>query len=487
MDWNKLLSSKTQMEHMKIPGSWGVYFVDEFDNDYRRIIGSEEFRALQDKMQVLSTEKNDFVRTRLTHSLEVSAIGKQLGTMVASNAKQTEKTDLFGEDADMYARRFSTILSTAGLLHDLGNSPFGHFGEEAVGNWFRENLEREDLEYKGTPIKYILSEQMKQDLFSFNGNAQTLRILSRPAVNGVSSDLDVTCSVINTLMKYPVNSIEADPNSPDGRAHKMGYFLSEKDFVERVRSECGLTGKEVYPLMFLLEASDDIGYVISDLEDVLSERVFTENELAQFCEQALAELPERGDEFYELQYAAAKNLINKQSRIVAEPGTDEERLRRTIRWIKFMKRWFIYAAADSFFNHYDEIMAGTYRGELLGDSFHGLTAGIFRKLMARYVYTEKNKLKTELAGNRIIMEFLDRFVPAVIYWEEDDCKERQTRINKGYIQIFPEKFLEDYRLRKTDDDAYNLYQRFLMVIDFVSSLTDSKAKRLYRELSGGLI
>lgn len=116
--------------------------------------------------------------------------------------------------------------------------------------------------------------------------------------------------------------------------------------------------------------------------------------------------------------------------------------------------------------------------------FHSITIKIYKRLMARYVYTESGKLKTELAGNRIIMELLDRFVPACVYWHEEDCRDKQNRIDTGYMQIFPDKYLDDYDQRKTDDDVYNLYLRFHMVIDFVSGLTDSKAKKLYQELTG---
>lgn len=489
MNWEKLLSTKSQMEHIKIPQSWSVYFVDEFENDYRRIISSEEFRALQDKMQVLSLANSDFVRTRLTHSLEVSSIGRQLGTMVASNARKNEKTDLFGDKSELYARYFSTILSTAGLLHDLGNTPFGHFGEEAIGNWFRQKFEDDSFEYKGKPIREVLSEQMVKDLVGFNGNCQTLRILSRPYRDGVSSELDVTCSVINSLIKYPASSLTMNPDGSDGRMKKMGYFLSEEDFFNSVRNECGLEGVEMYPLAFLLEASDDIGYVISDLEDVINEKVVSEMELVRFCNEAFeimqAEYAKaEPDEEQELQLMITEDLLRKQEKAVMEAGTDEERLRNTIRFLKFVKRWFIYSAADSFFKYYNQIMDGSFRGELLDVGFHSITIKIYKRLMARYVYTESGKLKTELAGNRIIMELLDRFVPACVYWHEEDCRDKQNRIDTGYMQIFPDKYLDDYDQRKTDDDVYNLYLRFHMVIDFVSGLTDSKAKKLYQELTG---
>ncbi|MCQ2547234.1 MAG: dNTP triphosphohydrolase [Clostridia bacterium] len=489
MEWEKLLSTKLQMEHPSVPQSWSVYSVDEFENDYRRIISSEEFRALQDKMQVLSLQKSDFVRTRLTHSLEVSSIGRQLGTMVARNARKNEKTNLFGDKSELYARYFSTILSTAGLLHDLGNSPFGHFGEEAIGNWFRQRFEDDGFEYKGRPVREILSEQMKKDLIGFNGNSQTLRILSRPYRDGVSSELDVTCSVINSLMKYPTTSLTMDPSGNDGRMKKMGCFLSEEDFFNSVRSECGLKNNEMYPLAFLLEASDDIGYVISDLEDVINEKVVSELELVRFCNKAFAQMREECEkagmtEEEDLQLMITEDLLKKQEKAVMQEGTDEERLRRTIRFLQFAKKWFIYSAADTFVKCYDQIMDGSFRGELLEEGFHSKTIKIYKQLMARYVYTELDKLKTELAGSRIIMELMDRFIPACIYWQEDDCTEKQNRIDTSYMKIFPSKYLGDYEQRKTDDDAYNLYLRFHMIIDYISGLTDSKAKKLYQELTG---
>ena len=166
MEWKTLLSTEKLSPETAEPDVFASYPINEFEKDYNRIVSSAAFRRLQDKTQVFPLDKSDFVRTRLTHSIEVSTIARQLGIMISKNTTNYRPTDIDTDDAEGIA----SVLLCAGLLHDLGNPPFGHFGETVIGDWFQEHLD--DIYYKGAPLRAWLSEQMAADLENFEGNAQ---------------------------------------------------------------------------------------------------------------------------------------------------------------------------------------------------------------------------------------------------------------------------------------------------------------------------
>lgn len=238
MDWKKLLSSQTQVEKEKEPEYFKKYPISDLEKDYKAIISSSAFRRLQDKTQVFPLDKSDFVRTRLTHSMEVSTIARQLGIMITRTTERQKQE--FKDNLNDESEKIPSILSCAGLLHDLGNPPFGHFGEVVIGEWFRKELEKEEFTYKGSPVKSILSEQMRNDLCHFEGNAQALRILSKISNKETSHEINLTNGVISALIKYPVDSLHyTDNDDADIRKHKPGYFRAEEDSFYKIAQETG--------------------------------------------------------------------------------------------------------------------------------------------------------------------------------------------------------------------------------------------------------
>ena len=197
MEWEKLLSLKRQVEKEKEADSFNKYPSSELEKDYQEIISSAAFRRLQDKTQVFPLDKSDFVRTRLTHSLEVSAIARRLGIMGTQNKSEYKKKAF--QDPEIQAK-IPEILSCAGLLHDIGNPPFGHFGEVVIGEWFRNQLEKDDFTFKEQKVKEILSEQERKDLIHFEGNAQALRILSKIRHNVEGYDVNLSYGVLLSLI-----------------------------------------------------------------------------------------------------------------------------------------------------------------------------------------------------------------------------------------------------------------------------------------------
>ena len=277
MEWTRLLSTKRQRpgRHQDVRSA-DTDLRSEFEKDYHRIIGSASFRRLQDKTQVFPLDKSDFIRTRLTHSMEVSSLAKSLGQNIGesilAHKKDTSFTPGMKED-------ICNILQCAGLIHDIGNPPFGHYGEFAIREWFERNLPV--LKYHGTPIEELLEEQMREDFYHFEGNAQALRLVSKLHFLVDENGMNLTYALLNTIIKYPVASIQIRPKSGDIREKKMGYYYADRELFEDIVMETG-AGNCRHPLTFILEAADDIAYSTADLEDALKKGMFTVDEFITY-------------------------------------------------------------------------------------------------------------------------------------------------------------------------------------------------------------
>ncbi len=245
MNWERLLSTKRSRgnsgKHVR-----SADLRSEFERDYHRIIGSASFRRLQDKTQVFPLDKSDFIRTRLTHSLEVSSFAKSLGQNIGENILVYKKDSSFtpGMKEDI-----CNILQCAGLIHDIGNPPFGHFGEEAIREWFRRKLPV--LTYRGRPIDQVLTPQMKEDLYHFEGNAQALRLVSKLHFLVDENGMNLTYALLNTIVKYPVSSMEINEKSGDIKDRKLGYYYADQEIFEEISRETGTNGCR-HPLTFIL-------------------------------------------------------------------------------------------------------------------------------------------------------------------------------------------------------------------------------------------
>ena len=262
MNWEQLLSTKRSRESAgKTRRYKNTDLRSEFEKDYHRIIGSASFRRLQDKTQVFPLDKSDFIRTRLTHSLEVSSFAKSLGQNIGENILEYKKDSSF---TPRMKEDICHILQCAGLIHDIGNPPFGHFGEIAIREWFQRNLPR--LTYHGKPLDQVLMPQMREDFYHFEGNAQALRLVTKLHFLVDENGMNLTYALLGTILKYPVSSVEVDADSGDVKTKKMGYYLADRQIFEEVEKETGACGCR-HPLTFILEAADDIAYKTGDIED----------------------------------------------------------------------------------------------------------------------------------------------------------------------------------------------------------------------------
>jgi dGTPase len=439
--WEKLLSSE-RLGAGKAPGSAER---TAFQQDYDRIVFTSAFRRMKDKTQVFPLSKSDYVRTRLTHSLEVSCVGRSLGAVVGREIIARHGLQHV-ESGD-----FGAIVAAACLAHDIGNPPFGHAGEDAIREWFRHSglLERHDF----TPAQ-------KADFERYEGNAQGFRIVSRLQSPANPGGLQLSSAVLATFTKYPRPS-HLD-NELDGKSgKKFGFFQQDIDNFRQVARATGLverlpgTAWRRHPLAFLVEVADDTCYLIVDLEDAAR----------------LGFVPYKDAECL-LGDLAGNTVSGGRLDRLHDPKERLEYLRA-----KAIGR-LLESAAAVFLANEDAILSGEFDDELLENSpiAHPLQAIL--KLAKDTIYTARPALEIETAGFEVLGALLGLFTHAVEARAGVDGVRFTTR-ERMLLKLLPAQFLGHGGEPDTDP-----YVRLLQVADFVAGMTDSYAVDMYRKLKG---
>lgn len=473
MNWNDLMCSERC--RIKTHKQSNFDLRTEFEKDYHRIISSASFRRLQDKTQVFPLDKSDFIRTRLTHSLEVSSFAKSLGQSVGSKILSE------GLDSDFTIQTqmdISDVLQCAGLLHDIGNPPFGHFGESAIQDWFKENLSQ--IKYDNIALSDILDEQMISDLTHFEGNTQALRVVSKLHFLVDENGMNLTKALMCTMIKYPGSSLEInyDKNDPnrDIRHKKMGYFLAEKELFDDIQSSCK-TNNARHPLAFLLEAADDIAYTTADIEDAVKKGLISYDTLAaQLREGCLNK--DVG--------SSVKKLISRLEVLyqrAIDNSYENPYLYAVQNWIVSVQGAFLNAATDSFISNYQQIMNGTFRYELLYCSEVYPLLKTMQEIAYEYAFISKPILMLEVKAASIFDFLIGRFVNSFLYYDTPLWKDKKTAVDEKIVMLMSENYKRVYHMHsKGKSDAEKLYLRLLMVTDYISGMTDSFAAGMYEEM-----
>jgi dGTPase len=435
MHWEQLLSLKRQGDTSKRLRTEQDDTRLGFEVDYDRIIFSAPFRSLQDKTQVIPLSKTDFVHTRLTHSLEVSVVGRSIGRLVGK--KIIEKYPHLKEIHGFQANDFGAIVAAASLAHDIGNPPFGHSGEKAIGEYFSIG--------NGQKYKDQLTKKEWQDLIDFEGNANGFSVLTSPRL-GIEGGLRLTYAVLGAFMKYPKESLPKKPtqNISD---KKYGFFQSDKESFKEVAEELGLIpnktgddiGYERHPLAYLVEAADDICYTIIDFEDGINLGLVSEDYALEYLIKLVKDtidtpkyqsLTNKEDRISYLRALAIGNLINDAVRVFIE---NEEAI---------LKGEFPYALMDK----------SKYKAQI----------DDIIQLSVKKIYQSREVIEKELTGYQIINNLLDKFCTAY----NNDFDGVKTNYDSLLLKILPEKHL----VKKE-----STYERLLHICHFVSLLTDGKA------------
>lgn len=506
MNWKQLLSTDTRRKRSRIKTN---DIRSDFEKDYHRIISSSSFRRLQDKTQAFPLEINDFVRTRLTHSLEVSSFAKSIAQSIGTRIIEENIDKDFGYDE---LNSIMTILSSAALIHDVGNPPFGHFGEDTIRMWFESNLnniEVKNLNGESKKLIEYLNPQMIQDFKNFEGNAQAIRIVSKLHFIVDENGMNLTYALLNTLVKYPVSSLDINTKSGNIKDKKMGYFLAEQDIFEEMIRATGTYDEfenKVYrhPLTFLLEAADDIAYATADIEDGLKKGYLNYYNLLN---ELKVDGFHEGDIYYD--------RLQDYKEIAKKRGYSSIHSYAASRWVISIQGLIIKDIVNTFIENYDSIMNGKYNKELLLDCKSGNIVTFLKRIARKYIFESRSNSKMELAAFNIINFLLDKFIPSIIYY--DTIYEKENAVHSKYRILLSENYKSIYKMYaskyeqklekelqekiekeklegsmkdriiikyKEDIYAYKLYLRLLLVTDHISGMTDRYIKATYQELMG---
>lgn len=467
MKWKQLLSTKRNREFF----SGNVNTTDlrsEFEKDYHRIIGSASFRRLQDKTQVFPLDKSDFIRTRLTHSLEVSSFGKSLGQNIGEYILAEKKDKDF---LPQYKEDICNILQCAGLIHDIGNPPFGHFGENVIRTWFRKHLAT--IDFNGKPVKDIFTPQMLEDFYHFEGNAQAFRLITKLHYLVDEHGMNLTYALLNTIVKYPIPSTKIDKSTGDVKDKKLGYYYADQELYMAVAKATGTEGKR-HPLTYILEAADDIAYKTADIEDGFVKGYISYHKLKEELKELQRKSPNNP-------FAPVDKLERKyQSGLKRGVKNPEEYAVKN--WMVQVQGFLITCATYGFTSNYEKIMEGTYQYDI----FHGTYAeglmNLLGDLAYREVFITPDIYKMEVTESVILNFLMKKFVAAAIYYDTDV---KLNDIDERMMSFVSDNYKNAYHHQaKGKSEEEKLYLRLLLVTDYICGMTDSYAKRLYQELNG---
>ena len=439
MEWKQLISNKRFGQEHKHAERHDDR--SEFKRDYDRLIFSSAFRRLQNKTQVFPLPGSIFVHNRLTHSLEVASVGMSIGNDISRRVIQ-KQPDL----KDTLVEEIGTIVSAACLAHDLGNPPFGHSGEKAIQTFFSEG--------PGQKIKPMVSSEFWDDITHFEGNANAFRILTHRFKGRRQGGFVMTYSMLASIVKYPFASCLA------GNHGKFGFFASEAESYRKIADELGIFCKSApgeplkyarHPLVYMVEAADDICYEIMDIEDSHKLKILsyaeTEHLLLSFFDEDIQQ--------------------KIRQRIIDEELTDENEK------VVYMRASVIGKLENecvaAFLAHEEEILAGTFEGSLI-DHISERQKKAYQeceKISYSKIYQSKPVLDIELSGYQIMATLMKVFVEAAVNPSRFYSKQLLRRVSSQY-----------------DIENENLEERIMAILDYISGMTDIYALDIYQKING---
>lgn len=421
----------------------------DFQRDFDRIIFSSAFRRLQNKTQVFPLPGSVFVHNRLTHSLEVSSVGRSLGSIIGEFIFDAYKNDLTEDSKNFYLHNLGNVIAAACLCHDVGNPAFGHSGEDAIASYFERN--EKDLKQK-------FNEKEWADLVNFEGNANAIRVLAQQQQGKDDGGIQLTFSTLASIAKYPCEAVA----KKKGIIHrkKFGFFQNEKDiFLEIAKgTNLILENEEPYifkrhPFVWLVEAADDICYNIIDMEDAHRLGIVSTSD----CENL----------FFELIRSESSDTDRVKNKLASISNENEK--------ISYLRAKAINAlinkSLEIYKHNFENILQGNLDNGLL-DMYKSENRALqdIEAFSIEKIYNHKAVVEIENAGYNVMYELLDHFIPSILKPEDE-----RKSYDKKALKLLPRQFVYE---EGTD------YQKVLGVIDFVSGMTDNYATDLYRKIKG---
>ena len=422
----------------------------DFQRDFDRIIFSSAFRRLQNKTQVFPLPGSVFVHNRLTHSLEVSSVGRSLGSLAGEFIVQNFENELTEDSKNFYLYNLNNVIAAACLCHDIGNPAFGHSGEDAIASFFEKNE---------SELKPKFTEKEWADLVNFEGNANAIRILTHKQTGKDEGGTQLTYTTLASIAKYPCEAIAKKKGHVNRK--KFGFFQSEKQTFLNIANATKMmveseepTVFKRHPFVWLVEAADDICYNIIDMEDAHRLGIISTAD----CENLFMDLIKSVNE---------KDAKRSTEKLLLFSNKNER--------ISYLRAKVINAlinkSTELYQQHFSEIIEGTLNKALL-DIFKSESESFqeVERFSIEKIYGHRSVVEIENAGYNVMYELLNHFIPPII-------KEKSERkgFEKKALQLIPSQFIYE--------DG-TVYEKVLGVLDFVSGMTDNFATDLYRKIKG---
>lgn len=451
MNWTNIVSTQRTGEE-----SASAYLRTQFERDFDRLIFSSGFRRLQNKTQVFPLPGSTFVHNRLTHSLEVASVGRSLGKLAGNNIAISNSL-LDNDMENFYRHELSSVIAAACLAHDIGNPAFGHSGEKAISNYFKENaLEKID----GVALKSYFNETEWCDLTNFEGNANAMRVLTHHFEGKTSGGMRLTITTLAAILKYPCESTA----TMKGIKHrsKYGFFQTEKTLVHNICKQLNLINEsnspliyKRHPFVYLTEAADDICYSIIDMEDAQRLKILSPATVEQLLLDLIEELG-NSEQDIDRVYKTLKEIDDRNERI--------SYLRAKSINVLTQQSAMVFADNSS------DILSGEFNGSLVGTLYnkcHSLRE--IEKVSVEEIYNHDTVIEIEIAGYNVMSELLKLFISAAL-------KEKATGRDEKILRLIPKQFAVA--------KATTPYNKAIAVLDFVSGMTDIYATELYKKVFG---
>lgn len=488
MDWKKYLSSVRMRK-----SSINIYqrrehndYRTDIESDFGRVIFSSACRRLHDKTQVFPLTTDDNIHSRLTHSMEVMNIGQSFVFTLCESEEFKRHTGL---DEVTILRDLAAALKVACLVHDIGNPPFGHFGEDSLQSYFKELFKTPPV-WMSNEVQAELKKlgednsEIGADYTEFDGNAEGLRVLTKLQFIESLDGLNLTCASLGAFMKYP-NAALKNKNAYIG-LHKHGVLTSEKEVLDKVVEACGLSkgDNEImrHPLSFLMEAADSICYLTMDIEDGLKKKWLT---VGDVCEQINSYGNREGISFDD----NAKLLLDSIEKTANDGSVNGRKQIMNLR--TYLMGYLIDLALRNFIDHIVEIEEGTYPKELIKDDGNGIAEAL-GDICKQYILNSREVISLEITGKSVIYGILDAYIK-MFFSDDKNLRNRAKRlISKTIFLTTLQEHLERTGSKDMADNAYDKFdvkdfsaeEKLRILRDYVSCMTDKFALNHYRKLSG---
>lgn len=489
MDWDKYLSSLRVRQNKQDEASFDKR--TPFESDYGRVMFSSAIRRMHDKTQVIPLTNGDAILTRLTHSIQVMNIAESL-------VINYTRSDKFKEENSDPEKRFelvsalTSIAKSAAFVHDVGNPPFGHFGETVIQEFFERQKAMQNSFCATADDEQQLSRQ-SLDFTQFDGNAQGFRILSRLQYIGALDGLNLTYATLAAYMKYPNPKAKKWDKYIGNKKH--GVFWSEENLYNKIVEACNMRRPDGsvkrHPLSFIVEAADSIAYLVMDIEDAFGLKWFTfetlRKEINHLLNKDLKEEEKPKDIFEIIGYKSRAYVDEKMV-----PGADRKAV---VDFRVSVIQYLVGIAVSNFQNHIEDIDEGKYNEELIFDD-HNKVADALLKFSQQYIYARREICSEEMTGRTVLNGLLELLSLYAFNDNQEYRNKVKSVISRSRLEIavhensFPDdeyKFFSNTELFEYDIKKMGSYGRWRMIVDFVSSMTDKYAVSLYQQLTGNKI